>query len=66
MPLAPYRGNEKCNEVYKDRDGSLWVAMGYIDLPAAILENVKTGELVYEIIGCPNAERWTQLIEKQP
>lgn len=64
MPLAPYTGNERCREIYQDRDGSIWRAIGYIDRPAAILMNIKTGATITEVIGCANAERWTQLIEK--
>lgn len=65
MPLAPYTGKEIGNEIYQDRDGSVWRVRGYIDRPAAILENIETKQKITEIIGCPNAERWTQLVMKQ-
>jgi hypothetical protein len=64
MPLAPCTGKETGREIYKDRDGSVWRVQGYIDRPAAILENIETKETITEIIGCPNADRWTQLVEK--
>jgi hypothetical protein len=64
MPLTPYTNDSKPGEVYRDRDGSLWQTIGFITAPTAILVNVKTGERVYEVIGCPNAERWTRLIDQ--
>jgi hypothetical protein len=47
--------------VYQDQDGSLWEVIGYITKPAAILRRVTDHVQHVEIIGCPNAERWTRL-----
>jgi hypothetical protein len=63
MPLAAYTGNETGREIYQDRDGSIWRIQGYIDRPAVILKNLETGHTITEVIGCPNADRWTQLVE---
>jgi hypothetical protein len=64
MPLDQYTGKETGVEIYQDRDGSLWRALGYITSPATMLVNVETKETVTEVIGCPNAERWTRLIPR--
>jgi hypothetical protein len=64
MPLALYTEDSDHTEVYRDEQGQLWQAVGWITRPATILQNIKTGETLVEVIGCPNAERFTQLIEK--
>lgn len=46
-------------EVYVNgEDGDLWQVIVWINDPAAILENTRTGQRDIEIIGCPNAEQW--------
>lgn len=48
--------------VYRDRvGGGLWEVIGYINDPAVILRKVDGGQVVTEVIGCANAERWVRL-----
>jgi hypothetical protein len=67
MPLAPYTRDTKPGEIYQDVDGEFWKVVGYIDQPAAILQKIGTWDAEnrrYEVIGCPNADRWTHFVKK--
>lgn len=62
MPLEPVpKDLSSAPAIYQDNLGELWEAIGYINSPATVLRNVKTGVQHVEVIGCLNAERFTRL-----
>jgi hypothetical protein len=62
MPLEPMpKELDQLNPVYRHANGELWEVVGYINDPAVVLRNVKTGLVHTEVIGCLNADAYTRL-----
>jgi hypothetical protein len=58
--LSPFTDKSQPGELYRDTaTGDLWQVIGWINSPAAILVNRRSGEKHVEVIGCRNAERFT-------
>jgi hypothetical protein len=69
VPLWPFTDTSKPGALYTTEPDAieiepahLWQTIGFITSPAAILKNLATGEVHVEVIGCPNADRFTRLI----
>lgn len=57
--LAPFTDASRPGEMYYDEETKqVWRVIGWITQPAAILDNITTGERHVEIVGCPNANRF--------
>ena len=51
-------------DVYRDRDGDLWEAIGLVTEPQAVVRRVKDGHQEEHVIGCLNwKNKWTQRLQ---